>query len=179
MGNSFEQGFTIWFTGLPCSGKTTLSKQIFNYLKKQGLKTELLDGDVIRRHFSQELGFSEKERKINIRRIGFLSHLLTRNGVVTVVAAIAPYKELREENRRLIGRYVEVYCNCPLEVAEQRDVKGMYQKARAGEIKNFTGVSDPYEAPDNPDIVIYTHKEPPETSISTIISYLKKYNYIK
>jgi len=174
-----DTGFTIWFTGLPCSGKTTLSRRVFEHIKELGLKVELLDGDVIRRHFSQELGFSEKERKINIRRIGFVSHLLTRNGIITVVAAIAPYKEVREENRKLIGRYVEVFCNCPLEVAEKRDVKGMYKKARLGEIKNFTGISDPYEPPDNPDILINTHKEDIEDSVSKIIKYLETNQYLK
>ncbi len=171
-------GFTIWFTGLPCSGKTTLSRRVFEYIKELGLRVELLDGDVIRRHFSQELGFSERERKINIRRIGFVSHLLTRNGIITVVAAIAPYKDVREENRKLIGRYVEVFCNCPLEVAEKRDVKGMYKKARLGEIKNFTGISDPYEPPDNPDILINTHKEDVDESVSKIIEYLKTNRYL-
>jgi len=174
-----DTGFTIWFTGLPCSGKTTLSRRVFEYIKGLGLRVELLDGDVIRRHFSQELGFSERERKINIRRIGFVSHLLTRNGIITVVAAIAPYKDVREENRRLIGRYVEVFCNCPLEVAEKRDVKGMYKKARLGEIKNFTGISDPYEPPDNPDVLINTHKEDIEGSVSKIIKYLKTNQYLK
>jgi len=172
-------GFTIWFTGLPCSGKTTLSRRVFEHIKDLGLKVELLDGDVIRRHFSQELGFSERERKINIRRIGFVSHLLTRNGIITVVAAIAPYKEVREENRKLIGRYVEVFCNCPLEVAEKRDVKGMYKKARLGEIKNFTGISDPYEPPDNPDVLIDTHKEDVEDSVLKIIKYLETNQYLK
>jgi len=173
-----QLGFTIWFTGLPCSGKTTLSRRIFEYIKGLGRRVELLDGDVIRRHFSQELGFSERERKINIRRIGFVSHLLTRNGIVTVVAAIAPYREVREENRKLIGRYIEVFCNCPLEVAEKRDVKGMYKKARLGEIKNFTGVSDPYEPPEHPDILINTHIEDIDQSVSKIINYLKENNYL-
>ncbi len=170
--------FTIWFTGLSGSGKTTLSRLLFRELKCRSLKAELLDGDIIRTNFSQELGFTKKDRDINVRRIGFVSYLLAKNDVISVVAAIAPYRETREQNRKLIDSYVEVHCNCPLETAERRDVKGLYARARAGEIPNFTGISDPYEEPVAPEIVVNTDKESVSESLGKILCYLEEKGFV-
>src|SRR5262245_29442076 len=144
-------GFTLWFTGLSGSGKTTLAHAIEKTMRERRLNVEILDGDVVRTHLSKGLGFSKEDRDENIRRIGFVCHLLTKNGAIAISAAISPYRAIRDENRALIGRFVEVYCRCPIEVLAERDVKGLYKKALAGEIKNFTGVSDPYEEPLNPE----------------------------
>src|SRR4051794_8469118 len=136
-----HKGFTLWFTGMSGAGKSTISEQIFERLKAAGAKVELLDGDVVRTHLSKGLGFSKEDRDTNIRRIGFVSELLSRNGVITLVAAISPYREVREEVRSGIKDFVEVYVHCPVEVLAGRDVKGLYKKALAGEIGSFTGVS--------------------------------------
>ncbi|WP_084677727.1 adenylyl-sulfate kinase [Thermodesulfatator atlanticus] len=170
--------FTIWFTGLSGSGKSTLSRRTYLEIKRRGLKAELLDGDIIRTNFSQELGFTKRERDINVKRIGFLSWMLNKNGIISVVAAIAPYADTRKLNRELIPNYIEVYCNCPLEVVEARDVKGLYARARRGEIPNFTGISDPYEPPRNPEIVVHTDKETVEESMAKIIGYLEEKGFI-
>ena len=166
--------FTIWFTGLSGSGKSTLSRRVYLEIRRRGLKAELLDGDIIRTNFSQELGFTKKERDINVKRIGFLSWLLNKHGIISVVAAIAPYEETRQINRKLIKNYIEVFCNCPLEVVEKRDVKGLYAKAKKGLIPHFTGISDPYEPPSDPEIVVYTDKETVEESVNKIISFLEE-----
>ena len=166
--------FTIWFTGLSGSGKSTLSRRVYLEIRRRGLKAELLDGDIIRTNFSQELGFTKRERDINVKRIGFLSWLLNKHGIISVVAAIAPYEETRQINRKLIKNYIEVFCNCPLEVVEKRDVKGLYAKARKGLIPHFTGISDPYEPPSNPEIVVYTDKETVEESVNKIIDFLEE-----
>ncbi len=166
--------FTIWFTGLSGSGKSTLSRRVYLEIRRRGLKAELLDGDIIRTNFSQELGFTKKERDINVKRIGFLSWLLNKHGIISVVAAIAPYEETRQINRKLIKNYIEVFCNCPLEVVEKRDVKGLYAKARKGLIPYFTGISDPYEPPSNPEIVVYTDKETVEESFNKILDFLEE-----
>ena len=150
-----HEGFTLWFTGLSGSGKTTLARMVERELRARGMKVEVLDGDVIRQNLSQGLGFSKEDRDTNIRRIGFVCQLLTRNGVVAIASAISPYREVRDENRRRIGRFVEVYVEAPLEVLMERDVKGLYKKALAGEIPNFTGISDPYEPPLNPEIGLH------------------------
>ena len=170
--------FTIWFTGLSGSGKSTLSRRIYLEIRRRGLKAELLDGDIIRTNFSQELGFTKRERNINVKRIGFLSWLLNKHGIISVVAAIAPYKETRQINRKLIKNYIEVFCNCPLEVVEKRDVKGLYAKARKGLIPHFTGISDPYEPPSNPEIVVYTDKETVEESVNKIINFLEESKFL-
>ena len=172
------KGFTLWFTGLSGSGKSTLAKAVEEILLERGMKVEVLDGDVVRTNLSKGLGFSQEDRDINIRRIGFVCNLLTRNGVVAIGAAISPYRAIRNENRELIGRFVEVYCECSLEVLTDRDVKGLYKKALAGEIKNFTGVSDPYEAPDNPEVVIESDKESAEESVAKIIRTLELMGHI-
>ena len=171
-------GFTVWFTGLSGSGKTTIAEMLQENLIRRGLKVELLDGDVVRQNLSKGLGFSKEDRDTNIRRIGFVCNLLTRNGIVAIGAAISPYKAIRNENRTLIGNFVEVYVSCPLEVLTERDVKGLYKKAIAGEIKNFTGVSDPYEPPDNPEIVVESDKETPEQSLQKILTKLEEMGYI-
>ena len=158
-----EKGFTIWFTGLSGSGKTTLSKRLESELRRRGIqKVELLDGDVIRTHLSKGLGFSKEDRDANIKRIGFVCKLLSRNGVVAIAAAISPYREIRDFNRKEIGDFVEVYCKCPLETCIRRDVKGLYRKALSGEIKNYTGVDDPYEEPLKPEVILETDRETPE-----------------
>ena len=174
-----EKGFTIWFTGLSGSGKTTLSKRLESELRRRGiLKVELLDGDVIRTHLSKELGFSKEDRDANIKRIGFVCKLLSRNGVVAIAAAISPYREIRDFNRKEIGDFVEVYCSCPLEVCIRRDVKGLYRKALAGEIRNYTGVDDPYEEPLKPEVTLETDRETPEQSVMKIIQKLEVLGYL-
>ena len=174
-----ERGFTIWFTGLSCSGKSTLSKKVEVELRRRGLnKIEVLDGDVVRMNLSKGLGFSKEDRDTNIKRIGFVCKLLTRNGVIAIAAAISPYREIRDFNRREIGNFVEVYCKCPLKVCIERDVKGLYKKALAGEIKDYTGVDDPYEEPLNPEVILETDRESHEESVAKIIRKLETLGYI-
>jgi adenylyl-sulfate kinase len=173
-----SKGFTLWFTGLSGSGKSTLAHAVADELLERGMKVEILDGDVVRTNLSKGLGFSKEDRDINIRRIGFVCHLLTRNDAVAIGAAISPYREIRDENRKLIGRFVEVYCKCPLEALAERDVKGLYKKAMAGEIKNFTGVDDPYEEPLNPEVVVETDRETVEESVAKIVRTLELMGYI-
>ncbi len=172
------RGFTLWFTGLSGSGKTTLSRQIEEIFLERGLKVEVLDGDVIRTNLSKGLGFSKEDRDTNIRRIGFVCNLLTRNDVVAIAAAISPYSDIREENRKLIGSYVEVFCKCPLDTLKERDPKGLYKKVAAGEIKHFTGVDDPYDDPVDPEVLVETDKESEEESVAKIIKTLEILNYI-
>lgn len=173
-----HQGFTLWFTGMSGSGKTTLARAVERILRDRGLKVEVLDGDVVRTNLSKGLGFSKEDRDTNIKRIGFVCKLLTRNGVVAVGSAISPYREVRDYIRRDIGRFVEVYCRCPLDVLVQRDVKGLYKKALDGEIDNFTGISDPYEEPLNAEVVADTDKETPERSVARIVRKLEELAYI-
>jgi adenylyl-sulfate kinase len=174
-----ERGFTVWFTGLSCSGKTTVSKAVAEELRKRGLKIEVLDGDVVRTNLSKGLGFSKEDRDTNIKRIGFVCKLLSRNGVVAIGAAISPYREIRDYNRQEIGDFIEVYCKCPLDVCIQRDVKGLYKKALAGEITNYTGVSDPYEEPLNPEVVLETDNETVEESVDKVIRKIEELRYIQ
>ncbi len=173
-----QRGFTLWFTGLSGAGKTTVSRVIERELRNRGYKVEVLDGDVVRENLSKGLGFSKEDRDTNIRRIGFVCELLTRNGVIAITAAISPYRSVREENRTRIGRFVEVYAKCPLDVLAERDVKGLYKKALRGEIKNFTGVDDPYEEPLNPDVVIESDRESVEESAAKVIAKLEALGYI-
>ncbi|MCT7981425.1 adenylyl-sulfate kinase [Laspinema olomoucense] len=173
-----QRGVTVWFTGLSGAGKTTISQGVEKELRSLGYQLEVLDGDIVRQNLTKGLGFSKEDRDENIRRIGFVSHLLTRNGVIVLVSAIAPYREIREEVRHRIGDFVQVYVNAPLEVCEERDVKGLYKKARAGEIKNFTGIDDPYEAPLDPDIECSTKDESEAESITKVLQYLKDKGYI-
>src|SRR5574342_178253 len=148
------RGCTVWFTGLSGAGKSTITEHLVPMLKARGSKVEVLDGDVIRTNLSKGLGFSKEDRDTNIRRIGFVCNLLTRNDVVAIAAAISPYREVRDELRRDIGSFVEVYVSCPIDVLAERDVKGLYKKALAGEIKNFTGVDDPYESPLAAEVIV-------------------------
>ncbi|NEP63629.1 MAG: adenylyl-sulfate kinase [Symploca sp. SIO2G7] len=173
-----HRGVTIWFTGLSGSGKTTISQAIEAKLRAAGAKLEILDGDIVRTNLTKGLGFSKEDRDENVRRIGFVSHLLTRNGVIVMVSAISPYRAVRDQVRQRIGDFVEVYASAPVEVCEQRDVKGLYKKARAGEIKNFTGISDPYEEPLNPEVTCETDKETLEDSVDKVIAKLEELGYI-
>lgn len=173
------RGVTVWFTGLPSSGKSTIARALERRLKEGGLKVELLDGDVVRTHLSRGLGFSREDRDLNIKRIGFVCHLLTRNGIIAIASAISPYRETRDSNRRMIGQFIEVYVKTPLEECEKRDVKGLYQKARKGEIKEFTGVDDPYEEPAHPEVICETLKESPEDCVVKTIDVLARLGYLK
>jgi adenylylsulfate kinase len=173
-----HRGVTVWFTGLSGAGKTTISHALADKLKAQGCKLEILDGDIVRENLTKGLGFSKEDRNTNIRRIGFVAHLLTRNGVIVFVSAISPYREIRDEVKGLIGDFVEVFVNAPLNVCEERDVKGLYKKARSGEIPEFTGVSDPYEAPENPTVECRTDLETLEESMAKVMKTLEELGYI-
>jgi adenylylsulfate kinase len=180
MGNVAEnqRGFTLWFTGLSGAGKTTVAEIVEKELKERGLRVEVLDGDIVRTNLSKGLGFSREDRNVNVLRIGFVANLLTRNGVAVLVSAISPYKEARDQVRRRIIDFIEVFVDVPLEVAAERDVKGLYKKAFAGEIEQFTGVSDPYEPPAAPDLVLKTDEETPEESAKKVIERLEFYGYL-
>jgi len=173
-----QRGVTIWFTGLSGSGKSTVANIFIDRLKQAGKKVEILDGDIVRTNLSKGLGFSKEDRDTNIRRIGFVAHLLTRNGVAVITAAISPYRSIRDENRKLIGNFVEVFVKCPLEECIKRDVKGLYKKAMAGEIKEFTGVSDPYEEPLRPEVVVETAVQSPGESAGVIMAKLEELGYV-
>ncbi|MGH7370098.1 MAG: adenylyl-sulfate kinase [Candidatus Methylomirabilaceae bacterium] len=177
-GETVKRGFTIWFTGLSGAGKTTISRLVEAELRRRDFQVEVLDGDVVRQNMSQGLGFSKADRDTNIRRIAFVSKLLTRNNVATLVAAISPYREAREEARKEIGNFVEVYVKCPLETCMARDDKGLYKRALEGTISNFTGVSDPYEEPLEPEIVLYTDQETPEQCAARVLRRLQELKYI-
>lgn len=173
------RGFTVWFTGLSGSGKTTISEMVVRQLRERGLKVETLDGDAVRTHLSAGLGFSKEDRDANIHRIGWVCGLLNRNDVVTVVAAISPYRAARDAVRAKIGRFVEVYLEAPIEVLAGRDPKGLYRKAQAGEITGFTGVDDPYEPPLNAEVICHTDgREAPAQSAARVIAKLEELGYI-
>jgi adenylyl-sulfate kinase len=173
-----SKGFTLWFTGMSGAGKSTLSQPIAQRLRELGHKVELLDGDVVRTNLTKGLGFTKEDRDINVRRIGFVCNLLSRNGVVAVTAAISPYRDVRDEVRRAIvgdgAGFVEIFVRCPLEVLAERDVKGLYKKALAGEIPNFTGVSDPYEEPLAPEVVVDSSAESIDASLDKILAKLRE-----
>ena len=171
-------GFTLWFTGLSGAGKSTISGLIEKRLRENGASVEVLDGDVVRTHLSKGLGFSKEDRDENIRRIGFVCELLSRHGVIAVAAAISPYRAVREEVRARIPNFVEVYVECPLEVLARRDVKGLYKRALAGEIPQFTGVSDPYEPPRNPEVTVNSSLETPEQSAARIWATLERLGFV-
>jgi adenylyl-sulfate kinase len=171
---SEQQGFTVWFTGLSGAGKSTIAEMLFHEFKARGMQTEILDGDEVRQHLSKGLGFSKEDRDTNIMRIGYVANLLTRNGVATICCPISPYRETRRACRDLIGEFVEVYVFATVqEIADHRDPKGLYKKALAGEIEHFTGVNDPYEAPEHPELTVDTEHESPEESLKEVLTKLK------
>jgi adenylylsulfate kinase len=170
-----EKGFCLWFTGLSGAGKTTITGILIDELRRRGSKLEVLDGDIVRENLSKGLGFSKEDRDTNIRRIAFVADLLSRNDVPVITAAISPYREIRDEARELMdGRFIEAYVKASVEVCEERDVKGLYKKARAGEIKEFTGISDPYEPPEDPELVLETEQQTPAESAQQILDYLEQ-----
>ncbi len=173
------RGVTVWLTGLSGAGKSTIALALAEVLKEKGRKRlELLDGDIVRQNLTKGLGFSKEDRDENIRRIGFVAHLLTRNGVIVIVSAISPYRDIRQEVSDRIGDFIEVYVNAPLEVCEQRDVKGLYKKARSGEIKQFTGISDPYDSPLTPTVECRTDQETIDESVAKIITKMTELGYL-
>jgi adenylylsulfate kinase len=173
------KGVTVWFTGLPCSGKTTLALKLNAELKKRGYHPEELDGDITRKYLSKGLGFSKEDRDENIRRVGFVCSLLTRHGAVTTAAFVSPYRSIRAEIRAMIGDFIEIYVKCSLDQCIARDVKGMYKKAIAGEIKNFTGISDPFEEPVNPELILATDKESEEECLQKILQKMEELGYLQ
>lgn len=174
-----DRGAVIWLTGLPSAGKSTIAEALAVALKARGERVELLDGDVVRENLSKGLGFSKEDRDINIRRIGFVAELLARNGVKVITAAISPYRSVRDEVRSHVGeRFLEVYVSTPLEVCEERDVKGLYAKARSGALTGFTGVDDPYEPPLSPEVEIQAHGETVDESAARVLDVLLSRGYI-
>jgi adenylylsulfate kinase len=173
-----NKGLTVWFTGLPCSGKSTLARLLHRKLKGAQIGSEILDGDEVRQRLTKGLGFSKEDRIENVRRVAYVAKLLTRNGVIAIVALISPYRAVRDEIKQDIGRCLEVFVDCPVEVCKDRDVKGMYKKAMAGEIKQFTGVDDPYEIPLHPDLLLSTSTEPPQVSLSRVLKFLSEGGYL-
>lgn len=173
-----QSGVTVWFTGLSGAGKTTVSRAVEQELLARDLRVEVLDGDLIRQNLTKDLGFSYVDRVENIRRIGFVAQLLTRNGVIVLVSAIAPYAQAREDVKQAIGDFIEVYVNAPLAVCEARDVKGLYKKARSGEILHFTGIDDPYEAPQSPDVECRTDREDVEQCALRVLRKMSLSGYL-
>ncbi len=174
-----HKGFTLWFTGLSGAGKTTIGEMIMEKLQAKGAKVEILDGDVVRTNLSVGLGFSKEDRDTNVRRIGFVSELLARNGVICIVAAISPYKAIRDEIRAKHENFVEVFASCELDALIERDVKGLYKMALEGRIENFTGVSDPYEPPMEPEVMFRSDLEKPEESAERVWNRLVEMELIK
>jgi adenylylsulfate kinase len=173
-----DQGFTLWFTGLSGAGKSTLANLAADELRKRAHRVEILDGDEVRTNLSKGLGFSKEDRDINIRRIGYVCNLLARNGVIAISAAISPYRDVRDEVRGLHQRFFEVFVRCTIDKLVERDVKGLYKKALAGEIKHFTGVSDPYEEPLKPELIVDSSLETVDQSLGKLLGRLEELNYI-
>jgi sulfate adenylyltransferase len=171
--NSSQRGFVLWLTGLSAAGKTTIADLVYKELQEQGYKVERLDGDVVREYLSRDLGFSKEDRDENIRRVGFICKLLSRNGVGVIASFISPYRQVRDAVRSSVENFVEVYCSAPLEICEARDRKGLYKKARAGELEEFTGISDPYEAPENPEVILDTSGPYAKENAKKLVIYLK------
>ncbi|MFX0186817.1 MAG: adenylyl-sulfate kinase [Candidatus Hodarchaeota archaeon] len=174
-----QKGFTLWFTGLPCSGKSVLADAVAEDLKNRGMKVERLDGDIVRKSLTRDLGFTEEDRNMNIERVTFVAKLLTRNGVAVLASFVSPYNKIRAYSRKEIGNYILVYVKCPINVCEERDVKGMYAKARAGIIKNFTGIDHPFEEPDTADIIVETDKQTIQEGKEIILDTLEKMGYLQ
>ena len=173
-----EGGFTVWFTGLSGSGKSTLAELLVAVLEERGRRYELLDGDVVRTNLSKGLGFSKEDRDTNILRIGWVAERLTYHGAAVIVSAISPYRAIRDQVRARIPRFVEVWVSCPVEVCAQRDVKGLYEKAFRGEITGFTGVDDPYEPPEHPEVVVETDRLTPEECLARVVARLEELGYL-
>ncbi|MFX1408992.1 MAG: adenylyl-sulfate kinase [Promethearchaeota archaeon] len=173
-----HKGFTLWFTGLPCSGKTVLANAVADELRKKGMKVERLDGDIVRKSLTRDLGFTEEDRNMNIERVTFVAKLLTRNGVAVLASFVSPYNKIRAYSRKEIGDYILVYVKCSLEECEKRDLKGMYARARAGEIKDFTGIDHPFEEPNEADIIVETDKQTVEESKKIVLDELMKMGYL-
>ena len=174
-----SKGVTAWFTGLPCSGKTTIADRVAQVLREQGHRVERLDGDIVRKDLTSDLGFSKEDRDENIKRVTFVAKLLTRNGVKVLATFVSPYIERRRKSREEIGAFMEVYVKCSIEECMRRDVKGMYRKALAGEITGFTGVDDPYEEPPNPELTLDTDKETVEESVQKVLEKMKSLGYLQ
>ena len=173
-----QRGFTAWFTGLPCSGKTTIADGVAEVLRGRGLKVERLDGDIVRKDLTSDLGFSKEDRDENIKRVTYVAKLLTRNGVAVLATFVSPYRERRAKTREEIGDFVEIYTRCPVEICIERDEKGMYKKAIAGEIKNFTGIDDPYEEPEDPELILDTDKMGVEECVQKVLDKLEELGYV-
>ncbi len=176
--NYSDKGFVVWLTGLPGSGKSTIAKLLYNYFKNLNKKVELLDGDLVRPWLSPEAGFTREDRTRHLRRVAFVSNLLARNGVIVIASFVSPYRDVRRMARELIKNFVEVYVKCPLNLCIERDPKGLYKKALAGEIKHMTGIDDPYEEPENPEIIVDTSTMNPNECFHTIVKKLKELNYL-
>ena len=175
-----DRGFTVWFTGLSGAGKSTIAEMLYHEFQARRMKTEILDGDVVRQNLSKGLGFSKEDRDLNILRIGFVANLLTRNGVATICCPISPYRETRDAVREQIGAFVEIHVHATVEeIAAHRDPKGLYKKALAGEITGFTGVDDPYEAPEHPELVLDTLQETPQESLQKVLTTLMRLGYVE
>ena len=174
-----KKGFVLWFTGLPCSGKTVVADHVAKRLREMGLRVERLDGDIVRQGLTRDLGFSKEDRDKNIERVTFVAKLLSRNGVATIISFVSPYREKRQHAREETTNFIEVYAKCPVEECKKRDVKGMYAKAMRGEIKDFTGVDDPYEEPLNPELILETDKETEEESLDKVMKKLQELKLIK
>ena len=173
-----QQGVVVWFTGFSGAGKSTIAEALTEKLRFEGYQLEVLDGDEIRENLTKDLGFSKEDRDTNIRRIGFVAKLLARNGVIVLVPVISPYRTIREEMRANIANFIEVFVNAPISVCEERDVKGLYKQVRAGKIKQFTGIDDPYEPPTNPEVECRTDLEDISESIAKISTKLKNLGYL-
>ena len=174
-----HQGYTIWFTGLPCCGKTTIANQVAVLLKKKGYLVEQLDGDIIRQNFSSDLSFSKKDRDENIKRATFLAKMLSRNNVVVLASFVSPYRKQRRKARKEIKNFVEIYVRCPVKVCMKRDVKGMYKKALEGKIQHFTGVDDPYEEPEHPELIVDTDIESVDDSVRKVMKKIQELGYLE
>ena len=174
-----EDGFTLWFTGLSGAGKSAVADRVAIRLEQEyDHLVERLDGDIVRQHLTSDLGFTKEDRDTNIERVSFVAKLLSRNGISVLASFISPYQERRNKTREMVTNFIEVFVNCPIKVCEERDVKGLYEKARKGEIDNFTGISDPYEAPEDPEITLNTHEESIGESVQIVIDYLEDNDYL-